>query len=61
MKNLDTVKKDLLTAQASAREQRAAAQTAQAKLTSSESSWKLQKDALDQEVSDLNTRYVDHV
>jgi len=57
MKVIDGFKKDLVTAQASAREHQTAAETAQAKLASSENSWKQQKDALDQEVADLNTRY----
>jgi nucleoprotein TPR len=36
----------------------ATAETAQAKLAASEVSWRQQKDALEKEVSDLNTRYV---
>lgn len=35
-----------------------AAETAEAKLVTSENSWKQQKQALDQEISDLNARYV---
>jgi len=59
MKTLDGLKKDLAVARASARELRTAEETAEAKLTSSESSWRQQKDALDKEVSDLNARYSD--
>ena len=59
MKTLDGLKKDLAVARASARELRTAEETAEAKLASSESSWRQQKDALDKEVSDLNARYSD--
>jgi len=57
MKALEGLKKDLATARASLRDQRNVAETAEAKLASSEKSWKQQKEALDKEVADLNTRY----
>ncbi|PPR07761.1 hypothetical protein CVT24_003711 [Panaeolus cyanescens] len=59
MKTIETLKRDLSTAQSSARENLTAAETAQAKLSASESSWKIQKEALDKEVSDLNARCQD--
>ncbi|KIM43182.1 hypothetical protein M413DRAFT_9931 [Hebeloma cylindrosporum] len=60
MKAIDNLKKDLGEAQAAAREQRSASDTAQAKLLSSESSWRHQKDALEKEVEDLKTRLRDN-
>ena len=57
MKTLEGLKKELASARASLRDQRTAAETAEAKLTSSEKSWKQQKEALDTEVADLKTRY----
>lgn len=56
MKAFEILKKDFATLQGSVREQRSAAETAQAKLASSEHSWQQQRDALDKEISDLNTR-----
>lgn len=56
MKTIDALKKDLTSSQAAAREHLTAAETARAKLTSSENSWKQQKAALDKEVTDLNAR-----
>lgn len=56
MKLIEGLKKDVSTSQAAARENLTAAQTAQAKLASSESSWKQQKESLDKEVADLNSR-----
>jgi nucleoprotein TPR len=56
MKTIDSLKKDLTASQAAAREHLTAAETAQAKLTSSENSWTQQKDALAKEVADLNAR-----
>ena len=57
MKALEGLKKDLASARASLRDQRNVAETAEAKLTSSEKSWKQQKEALDTAVADMNTRY----
>ncbi|KAJ7029278.1 hypothetical protein C8F04DRAFT_1237155 [Mycena alexandri] len=59
IKAVDSLKKQLSKAQATARDHQTAAETAIAKLTTSESSWALQKDALDKEVSDLNRRCQD--
>ncbi len=58
MKAFEILKKDLAASQASVREQRTAAETAHAKLASSEHSWKQQRDALDKEIADLNIRYI---
>jgi nucleoprotein TPR len=43
--------------QVSERDNRTAAETAQAKLATSESSWYQQRQALDREIVDLATRY----
>jgi nucleoprotein TPR len=56
VKALDTVKQQLSTARTSARDNLAAAETAQTKLSSSEASWGQQKEAMDKEVLDLKTR-----
>lgn len=56
MKVVDSLRKDLQEAQQSAREKTLTAEAAQAKLSSSEVSWKQQKDILAKEVSDLNAR-----
>jgi nucleoprotein TPR len=56
IKMIEALKQDLQSIQASVREHKTAAETASAKLTSSEESWKQQRDALDKEVSDLNAR-----
>lgn len=56
MKTIDSLKKDLTASQAATREHLTAAETAQAKLASSENSWTQQKDALAKEVADLNVR-----
>ncbi|TFK40767.1 hypothetical protein BDQ12DRAFT_679995 [Crucibulum laeve] len=61
MKSIDGLKRDLSSAQATARDNLTAAETAQAKLAASEDSWRHQKEALDKEVSDLNARYQDLV
>ena len=58
IKSIEHLKQQFSTAQAKARENLTAAETAQAKLVTSENSWKQQKQALDQEVVDLNARYV---
>jgi hypothetical protein len=60
MKAIDSLKKGLGAAQAYAREQSTASETAQAKLSSSESSWRQQKDSLEKEVTDLNVRYASY-
>ena len=52
------LKQQLSTAQAKARDNLAATETAQVKLATSENSWKQQKQTLDQEIVDLNTRCV---
>ena len=59
LKSVQDLKKRLTQSQTTARESRAAAETAQAKLTSSEASWQQQREALDKEIADLKTRYVD--
>jgi nucleoprotein TPR len=56
MKALEGLKKELAKARASLRDQRTTAETAEAKLSSSETSWKQQKEALEKENADLNTR-----
>ncbi|KAF7298841.1 hypothetical protein MIND_00831800 [Mycena indigotica] len=58
-KLVDSLKEQLATAQTTARERQTAAETAQVKLASSESSWGLQKETLDKELSDLNRRQVE--
>lgn len=58
MKTIETLRKDLSAAQKAARDNSTAAETAQAKLAASESSWKHQKEALDKEIAGLNERYV---
>lgn len=60
IKTIETLKKQLSTIQTAAREYQTLAETAGAKLTASEDSWKHQKEALDKEVADLSTRYVRH-
>ncbi|KAJ7236740.1 hypothetical protein B0H12DRAFT_1139991 [Mycena haematopus] len=59
IKTITGLKQQLSTTQATARDHQTAAETALAKLGASESSWALQKDALDKEVSDLNRRCQD--
>lgn len=59
IKSIDNLKRDLATVQASARDGLTAAETAAAKLSASEDSWKQQKAALDKEVTDLNARCQD--
>lgn len=56
IKAIDHLKRDLATAQVSARDNLTAAETANAKLSASEDSWMQQKAALDKEVTDLNAR-----
>ncbi|KAH7927786.1 hypothetical protein BV22DRAFT_1060287 [Leucogyrophana mollusca] len=59
IKAIETLKQELSTAQTTSRENVAAAASAQAKLEASESSWRQQKEALDKELADLNTRCKD--
>jgi len=56
MKSIENLKKEVTTLQTTAREHLSAAETAQVKLASSESSWRHQKESLDKEVADLNSR-----
>ena len=58
IKTVEELRQQLNKALTTARDNQAASETAQAKLTTSETSWKQQKEALDKEVADLNTRYV---
>lgn len=58
IKSIEMLKQQLSTAQAKARDNLAATETAQVKLATSENSWKQQKQTLDQEIVDLNTRCV---
>ncbi|KAH9480632.1 Protein MLP1-like protein [Psilocybe cubensis] len=59
MKTIEGLKKEVSKGQAAVREHITAAETAKAKLASSENSWRQQKDALDKEVADLNARCQD--
>ncbi|KAJ3503028.1 hypothetical protein NLJ89_g8615 [Agrocybe chaxingu] len=59
MKSIDALKKELSASQTAARQYLNAQETAQAKLVSSENSWRQQKEALDKEVADLNSRCQD--
>lgn len=59
IKTVDTLRQQLSQAQTKARNSLAAAETAQAKLVASESSWKQQREALDKELADLNARIKD--
>lgn len=56
IKTVDSLRQQLSKAQSTVRENLAAAETAQAKLSASESSWKQQKEALDKEISALKER-----
>lgn len=58
IKDVEQLRRDLLTAQTKARENQTSAETAIAKLTASEKSWTQQKETLDKEILDLNSRYV---
>ena len=57
IKTIQNLKEKHSKAQAQARDSLADAETAQAKLISSETSWQQQRQALEQEISDLNARY----
>ncbi|KAI0770118.1 hypothetical protein C8Q74DRAFT_1333063 [Fomes fomentarius] len=59
IKSVEDLKQKLTQSQTAAREARATAETAQAKLASSEASWQQQREALDKEIADLHTRVKD--
>ncbi|KDQ62646.1 hypothetical protein JAAARDRAFT_54566 [Jaapia argillacea MUCL 33604] len=59
IKSVDGLRAQLASAHSAARDSLSAAETAQAKLTTSEASWKQQKEALDKEVADLSSRCKD--
>lgn len=56
VKTVSQLKQQLSEAQARARDNQTAAETARANQLSSEASWKAQKETLDKEMADLNTR-----
>lgn len=56
VKTVSQLKHQLADAQAQARDNHTAAETARANQLSSEASWKAQKETIDQEMSDLNAR-----
>ncbi len=58
IKTVDALRQQVGKAEASARSNLTAVETAQVKLAASEASWKQQKDALDKELSDLQVRSV---
>lgn len=58
IKVAETLRQQVGKAEAAARNNLTAVETAQAKLATSEASWKQQRDALDKEISDLQVRYV---
>lgn len=57
MKTIETLKRDLVAAQATSRDNFTAAETAKVNLATSESSWKHQREALEKEIADLTARY----
>ena len=57
IKTVDNLRQQLTKAQSTSRDNLAAVETAQAKLSASENSWKQQKEALDKEISALKDRY----
>ncbi|KZT09250.1 uncharacterized protein LAESUDRAFT_545404 [Laetiporus sulphureus 93-53] len=59
LKSVADLREQLAKAQSLVRDHSSAAQTAQARLTASEASWKQQKEALDKEIADLNSRCKD--
>ncbi|KAI0357500.1 hypothetical protein OH77DRAFT_1435746 [Trametes cingulata] len=59
IKSVEDLKQQLSKSQAVARESRAAAETAQAKLATSEASWQQQREALEKEIADLKARCKD--
>ena len=58
IKTAETLRQQVGKAEAAARSNLTAGETAQAKLATSEASWKQQRDALDKEISDLQVRCV---
>ncbi|KZT67236.1 hypothetical protein DAEQUDRAFT_729270 [Daedalea quercina L-15889] len=56
LKMVTELKEQLARARAAARENQNLSETSQAKLAASESSWRQQREALDKEIADLNTR-----
>lgn len=56
IKSVEDIRTQLSKANATARDNLAASETAQAKLATSETSWRQQKEALDKELANLNTR-----
>ena len=58
IKAVDGLRAQITAAQAAARENLAAAETANSKLATSETSWKQQKQTLDKEIAELTSRYV---
>jgi nucleoprotein TPR len=60
IKTVEGLRQQLSQAQTAARDNLAAAETVQAKLSSSKGSWDQQKEALEKEISDLNARYVEY-
>ncbi|TFY64347.1 hypothetical protein EVJ58_g2677 [Rhodofomes roseus] len=56
LKAITDLKEQLARVRVAAREKSAVAETAEAKLAASESSWRQQKEAMDKEIVDLNTR-----
>ena len=58
MKQIETLKSELNDSRTSLREQAATAETAGAKLVSSEASWLQQRESLNKEISDLDKRLV---
>ncbi|KAL4250041.1 hypothetical protein ABKN59_004926 [Abortiporus biennis] len=59
IKAVEDLRQQLSKSMAASRDNLAASETAQAKLATSETSWKQQKEALDKEISDLNNRCKD--
>lgn len=57
IKAVEDLKQQLAKVQSSARDYQTSSETAQAKLATSETSWKQQKETLEKEIADLNTRY----
>lgn len=58
IKAVENLRQELAAARIAARDASTAADTAKAKLSTSEESWSRQKESLDKEAADLNTRYV---
>lgn len=58
LKTISDIKDQLARARVAARENQNASETAQAKLATSEASWRQQREALDKEIAELNKRCV---